>query len=191
MRARLRHFFTSQSEMAKIVQFSHVAPIRKWQTISWLFWVLWLASEAVEGRQRPLKEVRFMIPPKSADFGKIIFIRPGFTLKEHWGPAMTFSGPLLSFYVVKIMVRDNFPKFSWFKRVSWIKLPSTAFDGLQRPWRPVKVLKTVRIWSAISVMVLHVKIGQFLPLRADCWKSDLTGRASVHSELLAKAGFYP
>ena len=34
MRVRLRHFFTSQPEMAKIVRFSHVAPLRKWQTIS-------------------------------------------------------------------------------------------------------------------------------------------------------------
>ena len=60
MRTWLRHFFASQPEMAKIVWFWHVAPLRKWKIISWLFWVLWLASEAVGGRQRPLKGAWFL-----------------------------------------------------------------------------------------------------------------------------------
>ena len=33
MRARLRHFFTSQPEMAQIVGFSRVAPLRPWRTV--------------------------------------------------------------------------------------------------------------------------------------------------------------
>ena len=34
MRAWLRHFLASQPEMAKIVRFQCVAPLRKWEIIS-------------------------------------------------------------------------------------------------------------------------------------------------------------
>ena len=40
-------------------------------------------------------------------------------------------------------------------------------------------------------MVLHDKIGRFLPFLANPAESHLAGRASAHSKSLAEAGHYP
>ena len=62
---------------------------------------------------------------------------------------------------------------------------AVASDGLQQPQRPLKGLKTVWILSANFKAVLHVKIGQAVPVLAHLSKSDLTGRASAEAKLLA------